>query len=200
MSALAHAAPALAIDVADERPLLAAAMGPSWSRLRPAIRALHGSVAPVRASGRFIVRRGHRLLSRILGALFSLPGAGRAVRARIAIEQEGGAVRFARGFGTGGFTTLQTAEGDDVRERHGIVEFTFRPRAVGGALVVEQTGAAIRIGPLRIPFPSFWYPRLKVRVREVGRATLHVAVRVGAPILGLVIAYHGEVEVKGGAS
>ena len=79
-------------------------------------------------------------------------------------------------------------------EHIGPLEIRFRLEVSAGALTYRPGGAALRLGPLRLPLPSWLAPRVSAREKAVGDPNrTHVWVEVSVPLLGLLVAYEGTV-------
>jgi hypothetical protein len=80
-----------------------------------------------------------------------------------------GAERWDRTIGSIALITTQAeGRGKHLVERFGPVELTFRLGAIDGAMVFSQTGAALRLGPLRLPLPRQLAPRVSARASADG--------------------------------
>src|SRR5262249_19440016 len=80
-------------------------------------------------------------------------------------------------------------------ERSGLVELCFRPAVIGSELHYRQEGARVCRGPLRIPVPAWFRPRVEARAgAEPGDTRMQVDIRVSMPILGTLVSYRGPVE------
>ena len=77
-------------------------------------------------------------------------------------------------------------------ERMGIVEIRFRLAVVGGALNYHTMSAAVRLGSLHIPLPSWFSPCVTAWERAVADMNqINVSVDVAFPLLGRLISYEG---------
>ena len=111
---------------------------------------------------------------------------------------ESGGERWHRTFEGRSFDTSQR-EGDKglLAERAGPVELTFSLSEEGGALVYKQTGAALRVGRLRVPLPRSCAPRVEARERGADdRRGVNVYVSASAPLLGPMLSYEGRLSVE----
>jgi hypothetical protein len=174
-------------------------LGEAWGEVDGPVRRLHERGSGPCGEGVFAVRRGN-FFARSLARLFGLPAGGDAVRVRLSVTQtEGGAAeRWHRTFEGRVFDTLQReGVGGLLAERAGPVELLFRLSVEGGALVYRQAGAALRIGPLRVPLPRRLAPRVEARETgaDDGRG-VNVCVSSSAPLVGLMLTYEGLLSVK----
>ena len=155
-------------------------------------------VTVMRGVGSFDVRHGTTLAARVLARLLGLPAAGVGVPTRLVVTRTRGVERWHRTFAGRDFVTEQrrTASGL-MAERAGAFELLFRLDERGGVLRYRQVGFAFRLGPLRILLPRWMSPRVVARERaSADGSRLCASVRVGAPLVGLLIAYGGCVEVE----
>jgi hypothetical protein len=180
-------------------------LGEAWGELDEPVRRLHERGTGPCGEGLFAVRRGN-FFARGLARLFGLPSAGEGVRVCLSVTQteDGAAERWHRTFEGRVFDTLQReGTGGLLAERAGPVELLFRLSVEGGALVYTQAGAALRVGPLRVPLPRPLAPRVEARERAAddGEGVL-VYVSSGAPLVGPMLSYEGRlrVNVEGGLS
>jgi hypothetical protein len=177
-------------------------LGEAWGELDEPVRRLHGLVGGPCGEGLFAVRRGS-FVARALAGLFRLPSNGEGVRVRLSVNPtEGGGERWHRTFEGRSFDTLQR-EGEHrlLAESAGPFELLFRLSVERGALVYRQAGAALRVGPLRVPLPRPLAPRVEAResAAEDGRG-VRVYVSASAPLVGRMLSYEGRLEVEAGES
>ena len=174
-------------------------LGEAWGKLDDAVRRLHERGSGPCGEGLFKVR-GSNFVARTLARLLGLPSRGESVRVCLAVThaEDGAAERWHRTFEGRVFDTLQReGEGRMLAERAGPFELLFTLSVEGGALVYKQAGAALRIGPLRLPLPRTLAPRVEARETsaEDGRS-VNVYVRSSAPLVGLMLTYEGLLDVK----
>lgn len=159
-------------------------------------------VTLMRGVGTFGVRRGETLAARMLASLLRLPAAGARVPVRLVVTRAGGVERWHRTFAGRDFITYQrrTACGL-MAERAGAFELLFRLDEKNGVRRYCQVGFAFRLGPLRVGLSRRLSPRVVARERVSADGTrLRASVRVSAPLVGLLIAYAGRVELERKAS
>src|ERR1044072_5139840 len=140
-------------------------LGEAWKEVDVAVRRLHERGTGPCGEGLFAVRGGN-FFARALARLFGLPAGGEAVRVCLSVTQEedGTAERWQRTFEGRVFDTLQRdGDGGLLAERAGPVELLFKLSVDDGALVYAQAGAALRVGPLRVPLPHALAPRVEAR-------------------------------------
>jgi hypothetical protein len=106
--------------------------------------------------------------------------------------------RWARTFGTDrALVTEQWAGADgQLVERIGPTEVCHRLEVAGGALYYRHTGTALRLGPIRLPLPRSFAPRIAARESATGdEPSTHIFVEVSHPLVGLLISYEGFIKV-----
>jgi hypothetical protein len=168
-------------------------LGSAWNDLHEAVRRLHAEAAPVQAAGSFRIRRGKGPVARWLLTLLGLPPAGEAVPIRLTISLYGNGEKWLRTFGDRPLVTTQRPGGRSLlAERFGTLELRFRLQVQGGALVYQQTGAALRLARISIPLPGWLTPKVAAREEPGGGPNqTRVCVRVVFPWVGLLISYEG---------
>jgi hypothetical protein len=171
------------------RGLYAGVVGESWRALPSPIRAVHG---PGRASGAFEVRRGTSSIARALCALCALPCPGSNVPVRLVVEEITGGLLWRRTIGETQLVTHQWARDAVLRERFGMVECCFRLEAIDDQLMFHPEGAALVLGPIRVPLPRVLAPRIRA-VARVAERGVKVDVELSLPFVGLLLRYGGVV-------
>lgn len=174
-------------------------LGGDWDELDEPVRRLHERGTGPCGEGLFAVRGGN-FFARTLARIFGLPAGGEAVRVCLSVTQaEGGAAeRWHRTFEGRVFDTLQR-EGESglLTERAGPFELLFKLSVERGALVYTHAGAAMRVGPFRLPLPRALAPRVDARESAADdgeRVLVHVSSR--APLVGLMLSYEGRLRVN----
>jgi hypothetical protein len=152
----------------------------------------------MRGGGWFDVRHGNNAAARLLARLMRLPAAGARVPVRLVVTRAGGVERWHRTFAGRDFVTYQRRTADGLTaERAGPFEILFRIGERDGARRYRQAGFAFRLGRLRVPLPSWISPRVVARERMwADGSRVRASVRVTAPLVGLLIAYGGCVELE----
>ncbi len=177
-----------------QRSLYPELLGEAWASLPRPVRELHGGPAPGGA-GRLRVERARGWLGSCLGALFALPAPGEH---EVTVEIEQGPTGnevWQRRFGDAPLVTYQRREGARLVERLGRVELAFELTASGDALVFEQRGQWLAVGPLRVPLPRWISPRIRAHAR--GRAhAVFVHVQLVVPGVGVLLSYEGIIVVR----
>jgi Domain of unknown function (DUF4166) len=177
--------------------LYARLLGDRWARLADPVRRAHATGGGLSARGCFRVERGPHPIARAIASLLRLPPTDPAAEIALTVTPENGAEEWARQIGGHELITRQSAAGADLlAERIRLLEFRFHLDLAAGSLVYRQRGVALMLGPLRIPLPERWAPRIEAREDPVDRCRTRVSVRVSLPILGQLIAYDGTVDFE----
>ncbi len=165
-------------------------MGDRFDALPRQLRAVHDGEAMRVFTGQCRVERGAGLLSRICGAVASLPPAAAAVPIEVSIETRGTAETWIRNFGG-------KAMRSTLRERDGLLEERLGPAVFRFVLVAERDAIEWRLVGVRslgIPLPLAWFD--KVAARESLEGNLYLFdVRAELPVAGLLVRYRGTLDV-----
>ncbi|BAU49106.1 hypothetical protein SVA_2558 [Sulfurifustis variabilis] len=159
-------------------------LGPAFETLPDSIRALHRSPGSFRHRGECRVRRGDRLVSRLLGFAAALPPAGITVL-DVAIESDGKNEVWRRGFGSHRMQSRLAARDGLLRESLGLARLAFR-------LHIEEGGVRwklVEVRALGVTLPRRWFD-LDVSERDVN-GRYHFDVRVEIRGVGLLVHYAG---------
>jgi hypothetical protein len=169
-------------------------LGPAFEQLTDAAQRLHAGTRVVRASGKFCVRHVRPLLAR----LARLPAAGDNVALRLVITPTDSGEEWHRTFAGRPLISRQWARpGDLLAERMGPLELHFRLTVEHGGLFYRSVGAALRLGPLRLPLPhgsSAWVTAWEKPGATNHQLNVHVEVRL--PLVGLVAAHEGPLVIE----
>ena len=170
-------------------PLFERLIGPSFGELPPAIRAIHCGHGHCVYSGRCSIVRGAGVLSRVCGAIASLPPASEDAPVRVAIAAGGGCETWARDFdGSPMRSTLRASDGL-LEERLGALRFRFQLAAQ--AERIDWTLRSVRY--LGIPLPVAWFSNMSA-VESVRDGRYEFFVRVELPLAGLLVEYRGTLD------
>ncbi len=169
-------------------------LGPAWEELPETVRQFHSATDKVSGVGLFTVRSGEGLLAQLLRKLLRLPGPGEDVPTRLVIARDSRRETWQRRFGEETFTTRQhELAGSLLAERFRFLEFRFRLNVVNRALIFQQVGAALCLGRRVVPLPRWLAPQVAARAGAApDPARMAVAVRITAPLAGLLVAYEGS--------
>lgn len=169
-----------------------------WPKLDPAVRGTHLSdaVSPLRLCGLFTISHGKSRLARAVARLLRLPPPGWAVPTRLIVRREPDGEHWQRSFGRHRLATFQRPLQDGLLgEQFGPLEFRTRLEVEQEGLVYRQVGVRLRLGPLIVPLPLRFSPRVDGREEPAGAPhRTRVTVRVDIPIVGRLIGYVGDVE------
>ena len=168
-------------------------LGEAWKDLPGSIRS--GHAVGVEKRGRFRVTHGRNYIARQMARWSNLPPQDDSAPVVLQIHAENDSQRWDRRFGTHGFTTLQWADGGRLVERFDGWELHFALRVNGQTLVYEQCAARLCLGSMCFPVPLIFAPRVQATEESAGPNRVHVRVTVTLPLLGLLIAYDGHLEV-----
>lgn len=169
----------------DDTPLYARAM-PGYSRLAPALQAMHDVPAITHASGMARIRTGASPIAWIIGRMFGFPPAGDKVPVTVDFERMGNEEQWTRDFGGHRFSSILSQVDGGVEERFGPLSFRFRLEDHDGSL--RMTPVGWRMGRLRLP-RMLMMDGVATERSENGVFTFDVPIRL--PFIGLVIHYSG---------
>ncbi len=172
-------------------------LGAAWEDLDVTVRRFHGEGKTIRAAGVFQVRHGKNWLARCAVWLAGLPAAGEAVAVQLAIIPQGDGEKWNRTFDNRPMTSLQVRRTNGLlAEAMGPMEIRFRLEVVDGALVYHPAGAALRLGPLRIPVPRWLAPSVSAWEKPTGDPEcIDVLIQVTSALLGSLVTYGGTVMI-----
>jgi uncharacterized protein DUF4166 len=176
-------------------------VGPAWDGLPASVRQAHLRDEGLEAAGVLRVERGAGRAARALARLCRLPEAGEGVPVRLSVRREGRGERWVRRFGEQRLVSSQRAlTGGLLAERFGPLELRFRLATTGGGLRYEHRATRLCAGPLRIPVPGWLAPRVAATEEAAPSADrTRLRVTVSLPLVGLLLAYDGELTVEGAA-
>ena len=166
-------------------------LGEAWTRLPPAVRALHDVVDQLCFEGESRVIGGSHPLSSLVRWIMGFPPAGEAVPVRVTMECRDGAEHWQRQFGRHRFSSvLSRYQGDPpghLRERFGAMQFELSlPADASGLQMPLHRGWF-----LGIPLPKFLLPRSETREFVDGQGRFNFDVDVSLPLIGRVVRYQG---------
>jgi hypothetical protein len=168
-------------------------LGESWDSLPEAVRSAHQLDS--KKTGRFRVTHGQDFLTRRLARMAKLPSHTESANVVLKIRSTGSGEVWERRFDAHEFTTVQWNSNGLLVERFGSWELQFALQIRGGALIYEQCGARLCLGPLSLPVPMAFAPRVSAREEASGTSRVRVFVTVSLPILGPLITYEGYLDV-----
>lgn len=166
------------------------ALGAAFDVLPVEIREMHEVLEPTTAVGRCEIMRGTNGLTYRLGDLFGLPPAGAAVPLSVRFLPEAGREVWRRDFGGVGLRTTQEA----CSGRPGHLIERLGPLAFLLEVPVNSEGLRLvlrRVWFCGLPVPRVLWPRIDAGERVV-EGSFAFDVRVGLPLLGLLVHYRGR--------
>lgn len=175
---------------ASAPPLFRRLMGAAFDRLPAQIRAIHEGLPNRSWSGRCRVTRGDGWLSRLCGAVASLPSAAEVMPLRVSIAADEHGETWKRDFG--GKVMRST-----LRERDGLLEERLGPTLFCFALIVEDQGIRWRLAGVRalgIPLPVSWFDKVSAE-ESLDGSLYRFDVRAELPVAGLLVHYRGTLDV-----
>ena len=165
-------------------------LGDAFDRLPPRVRALHDAVASRTYRGTAVIERGGGILSRVIGVAASLPPSASTMPAAVTIETNASTERWSRNFdGHWMRSTLSNANGL-LRETLGLATFRFQLTVENDVLVWR----VVSVSAFVLPLPARWFAGVVAREFDTDDR-YHFDVRAELPLVGLLIHYHGTLDV-----
>src|SRR5205823_14073109 len=131
---------------------------------------------------------------RLLARSLRLPKPSEAVSVRLFVQPTSNGETWRREFDGQSLVTFQSRDRQGLLlERFAGVEVRVRLHVENGGLVYNQVGAALWRG--WVPLPNFLAPRVVGSEMPDGPDGVRVSVRVTMPLVGLLIAYEGRLNV-----
>jgi hypothetical protein len=173
-------------------------IGDDWRNLDAAVQRLHSGGMITRGTGSFTVMHGTRRLARLIAKLLRMPAVGENVSVSLVVTAHPGGERWHRTFAGKPFITEQRDDaGKFLVERNKGVDVWFCLAVMDGALLYQQTKAALNIGPWRLPLPKRLSTYIVASERAAAdKSSVQVSVRVTAPLIGLLIEYKGNIKME----
>jgi hypothetical protein len=172
-------------------------MGDSWARLAEPVRLAHDTHSVTHGYGRLRVEHGRHLAARVLARALRLPRPSIAADTRLTVTARHGVEYWQRMIDGRPFNTSQChANAFGLAERFGLLELRFRLEEAAGSLVYVHRSVALRAGPLRLAIPAWCAPRVEAREGPAGPTAVRVSVRINLPVIGLLIAYDGRIDIQ----
>jgi Domain of unknown function (DUF4166) len=164
-------------------------IGDKFDELPLQLRAIHGGAALRTYAGHCRIDRGGSFISRLCGAVSSLPAAGDAVPLRVSIESDARGETWIRDFA--GRKMRSTLRGRDglLEERMGPTVFRFALDAHGDAIEWNLVG----VRSLGIPLPLAWFDKVSAR-ESIEGDRYRFDVRAELPLAGLLVRYRGTLD------
>jgi hypothetical protein len=172
-------------------------IGSESCNLDAPVQRFHATERELRCVGSFTIEHGSGRAARSLLRLIRLPKAGENLPTRLVITALSDSERWFRTFGTSDFVTEQRGRYPYLRECAGPIEFFFRLEVLDGSLVYHHEETAVRLGRFSVPLPRWLSPRIVAREWALpDEDRVYGSVRVTMPLIGLLIAYEGYVEIE----
>jgi Domain of unknown function (DUF4166) len=168
-------------------PLYNRVLGNTFTHLPTTVRALHTVDTQTRWSGAADVQRGNNPICRLIATLTRLPpsGANQPLSVTFTPDQLG-AETWTRQFGTAAFVSVQSADGDIIREQIGPVTLFLRPTATREQLTLALEHVLI----FGLHLPKRLHPTIATREYQ-NDARYQFEVEASLPGLGLLVRYAG---------
>lgn len=174
----------------EQSSLFAALLGDDYRTLPPAVRALHDAARPVRFRGRAQVESARGRLARLVARVAGLPDRDGDLPVAVTFMPTSAGERWQRDFGGRPMRSRLWRDGDHLCERLGAATLRFR-------LVATETGTDWQLLSVRIfgmPLPRAWFRQVHASESERdGR--YHFQVRAALPLIGMLVAYQGWLDV-----
>jgi hypothetical protein len=162
----------------------------AWERLPESIRCLHRGA---RVSGEGQVSGAETVFLRILARLLGLPRPARAARISLRVAGTSRGEIWRRRFDGRALVTRVALRQGVFSERCRGVELRFELRSDSAGLRYVQRGAALALGPFRLPLPAAIAPRVDAH-DEAGREPFSVDFTVDLRLWGRrLVGYAGTV-------
>lgn len=175
-------------------PLYRKILGTAFATLPGQVRAIHEGTGTRKWAGHAEVRRGRGWGAHAIARLLGFPGAADRIPVSVSFSPHKDGELWTRDFGGRKFTSIQ--ECGTGRNDYLLVE-RFGPISVALALVVDEGRLFLvprRWSLLGIPLPDVLLPCGTSFETEVN-GKFHFDVEVSLPVLGLIVAYRGELEL-----
>jgi hypothetical protein len=171
-------------------PLFRELLGSSFEALPQPLKAVHsGEAATTTWSGRCAVVRGTGILSRICGAIASLPPAGEGVPLQVAIDRGRDGETWTRSFDGHRLRSRIRARDGFLEERMGPTVFRFALEPTADAIDWRLVG----VRSFGLPLPVSWFDKVSAR-ESVDGALYRFDVRAELPVAGLLVHYRGTLD------
>jgi hypothetical protein len=181
---------AITAGEAGARGLFEHAMGATYQRLDPAVRAFHDLTGSAELHGEVETEGPAGALAALLSHLLGAPRRRSLGGIRFELRGDGNQQTWTRHFPHGTMMSSLRVQGPDLVESLGPARLTFALQEKGGSLVMALRSMRF----LGIPCPRWLLPR--IIAREEGRdGRLHFHVRASLPLVGRVTGYRGWLQL-----
>jgi hypothetical protein len=174
------------VEIEQPGPLYERVMGGLYSALPKAVRALHDVLRDGGAHGRATVTRGGNFAARLIAGLLGFPEEGEH-DLHVGFTERDGRETWTRDFSGRRFSSILYEKDGLLIERFGATAFGFD--LPGGENGLDMVLRRWWLGPL--PMPMMLAPRAPAREWEDEEGRFRFDVRIGLPLIGLVVHYRG---------
>ncbi len=175
----------------EQASLYEKSLGSAFADLPAQVQALHGSKEKRQWRGRSKVSRGKGFLARVIATIIGFPPENEATSVTVTFTPNEEGELWERNFGGRKFRSFQALGAG--RNQHLLTE-RFGLITVGLALVAQDQRLYLiprRWSILGLPLPTFLLPKGE-SFEEEQNGKFSFNVRIEAPIVGLIVAYKGE--------
>ena len=162
-------------------------LGTAFDTLPPALRALHAIDGHARFVGVAQVQRGTHPLAVLCAICTRLPPSGRDVPVTIDFTADAQCETWQRRFGDARMSSHLRAQGGELVERLGLLQFRFALSVVDDAIHWRLAGARL-FGVL--PLPSTWFAGVRC-VERARNGRYEFLAEAALPLIGPVMRYEG---------
>jgi hypothetical protein len=166
------------------------AMGEDFERLPAAVRRFHRLAGTRQLQGWVETDAPVSILAKLVALCLGSPLEARSGPMRFELDAQPASETWTRHFPAQRMTSRLALEGRQVVERLGPARMTFELRESGGRLEMRLR----RFHFLGVPCPAWLMPRV-VAEETGGDERLHFKVQAALPLVGVVAAYRGHLEI-----
>jgi hypothetical protein len=165
-------------------------LGRDWDALPDVVKRGHELEPEFHGTGTFTIVHGASWHLRLFARVMGMPPAGEGVPTRLDVVSEGDELVWRRDFGGARMDSrMYEIDGGRIAERRGPIELCLRVTVEDRAIVYRSDGARLRVGGVRVPFPSFLAPGIEGRVWADG-ASMHTKIKIDS-WMGTIVTYEG---------
>lgn len=176
------------------RALYPSLLGPAWNSLAAPDQKAHCNGTEISRTGVFRIEAANNWFGRLLARSLRLPKPSPAANVRLIVQPTADGETWRREFNGHSLLTFQSRDRQGrLLERFAGLEIRLRLTVENGGLIYHQVGAALWRG--LVPLPAFLAPRVVGSEMPDGPDAVRVNVRVTMPLIGLLIAYEGRLNV-----
>jgi hypothetical protein len=169
-------------------------LGAAWNSLAAPHQRAHCNGAEISRTGVFRIEAAENWVGRLLARGLKLPRPTPVANVRLVVQPTANGETWRRDFDGHSLVTFQSRDGQGrLLERFAALEFHIHLQVENGGLLYNQVGAALWRG--WVPLPAFLAPRVDGSEMPDGPDGVRVSVRVTMPLIGLLIAYEGRLNV-----